>query len=438
MSRKAKWIAAVFGGMLCAVGAAAMLGRSSGSSLGQRVNAALDDAQAVGVRVMDLPLFMLLAGALVVGGVAAVLVEWLSGRGLKAARVGLVSLIVLALFGLAFTADRRVNRLENQISELRGKLTAQRMTMPDAEPQQSSLEPATAVAATHETTASTEPVAAVKPAAVTAEAAREKFLIDPDVVKATLGKSFVNPTIRSVIVDRATDAFEFRSANPLSVAYVSVTNLKAPGVEVQYGGNLTFRTLTSDFARANDCVIAINGEAGVSPQANNGLGTWRGHMMANGKTVMTEITGNPRPFLSFTKDNAASFTAQTAKDRSVSADAFNVIWGRMDAVVDGVVQTAAERDRQPRTAMGISKDGEHLILMVVDGRQQQWSVGYTRGEVGTVLAAFGAYNGMLCDEGGSSCFYIKKFNGIVNSPSDGVERTTYTHFGISLRGPAMP
>ena len=57
-------------------------------------------------------------------------------------------------------------------------------------------------------------------------------------------------------------------------------------------------------------------------------------------------------------------------------------------------------------------------------------------ETRQLLRAFGAYNGMLCDEGGSSCMYIKKFNAIVNSPSDGEERVTYTHFGISLRDPA--
>ncbi len=262
--------------------------------------------------------------------------------------------------------------------------------------------------------------------------------MDPEQIKTALGKNFTNPALRSVILDRATDVFEFKSGNPLTVAYVSVTRLKAPGVEIQYGGNLTYRTLTTDFALSNECVIAINGEAGISPQANDGLGTWRGHMMTRGKTIMSEVANNPRPFLAFGKDNSVTFTAQAAKDRAVSKDAYNVIWGRLDAVIDGMVQTAAERDRQPRTAMGISKDGENLILMVVDGRQQQWSVGYTRAEVGTVLAAFGAYNGMLCDEGGSSCFYIKKFNGIVNSPSDGVERTTYTHFGISLHSPAVP
>ena len=50
-------------------------------------------------------------------------------------------------------------------------------------------------------------------------------------------------------------------------------------------------------------------------------------------------------------------------------------------------------------------------------------------DVGQVLQAFGAHNGMLCDEGGSSCMYTRLW-GIVNSPSDGEERETYTHFGV--------
>ena len=82
--------------------------------------------------------------------------------------------------------------------------------------------------------------------------------------------------------------------------------------------------------------------------------------------------------------------------------------------------------------MGISADGTKLILMVADGRQQNYSVGLMRTEVGQVLKAFGASNGMLCDEGGSSCMYMAPF-GIGNSPSDGQERVTYTHFGVVVK-----
>ena len=85
--------------------------------------------------------------------------------------------------------------------------------------------------------------------------------------------------------------------------------------------------------------------------------------------------------------------------------------------------------------MGINADGTRLFLMVVDGRQPRSSNGFTRAEVGEFLKAFGATDGMLCDEGGSSCIYLQQFGGIANVPSDfnGEERATYTHFGVSLR-----
>ena len=62
-------------------------------------------------------------------------------------------------------------------------------------------------------------------------------------------------------------------------------------------------------------------------------------------------------------------------------------------------------------------------------------MGATRAEVGWLLAAFGASDGMLCDEGGSSCMYLQSARDVVNSPSDfrGQERETYTHFGVVVK-----
>ena len=122
-------------------------------------------------------------------------------------------------------------------------------------------------------------------------------------------------------------------------------------------------------------------------------------------------------------------------NRSVSPTAFNAIWGRSDLLVEGEIRGSDFVNRQPRTAMAISQDGTRLFLMVADGRQAGYSGGMTLPAVGQFLKAFGAYNAMGCDEGGSSCIYLKKFGSIVNSPSDnyGQERPTYTHFGIHLR-----
>jgi exopolysaccharide biosynthesis protein len=155
-------------------------------------------------------------------------------------------------------------------------------------------------------------------------------------------------------------------------------------------------------------------------------------MRIAGREVLREQTGNPRPFLCFDRDHRARFVAASAGARELQATDHDVIWGRMDAIVDGVVQTEAWRFNQPRTVMGIDRAGERLFLLVVDGRQPRHSVGFTRPQVGAFLQAFSVHDAMLCDEGGSACMYVGAFGGLVTTPSDdqGTERPTYTHFGI--------
>jgi exopolysaccharide biosynthesis protein len=262
-------------------------------------------------------------------------------------------------------------------------------------------------------------------------------MFDVDALPRTLSALFGPTDVRPVLLDEATDVIRLQINNIQNtgypvVAYLGIVNLKTPGLEVHVGGTLSLKTYTSEFARQNDCSIAINGEAGASPQNDSGLGVWRGNFMVAGKLLQKEDPTDLRPFLGFNQKNDVHFTPMAAKDRAIAPDQYNVIWGRLDAVINDKVQTENERDRQPRTAMGIDKDGSHLYLLVIDGRQQRYSVGFTRAEVGVLLQAFGCFNGMLCDEGGSSCMWIPKLGGLINSPSDGEERPTYTHFGIAV------
>jgi hypothetical protein len=85
--------------------------------------------------------------------------------------------------------------------------------------------------------------------------------------------------------------------------------------------------------------------------------------------------------------------------------------------------------RNPRTALGLSKDGRTLWLMVVDGRQSKLSVGMTCAELGDELKGLGAYDGLNLDGGGSSTMYISGL-GVVNSPSDGSERVVANHLAL--------
>ncbi|MDR1859939.1 MAG: phosphodiester glycosidase family protein [Bacteroidales bacterium] len=73
-------------------------------------------------------------------------------------------------------------------------------------------------------------------------------------------------------------------------------------------------------------------------------------------------------------------------------------------------------EAHPRTAVGWSQDGKRAWLIVVDGRQENYSVGATCLQVGAILKALGAYNAVNLDGGGSSAIAV---NGeIKNRPSN--------------------
>jgi hypothetical protein len=62
--------------------------------------------------------------------------------------------------------------------------------------------------------------------------------------------------------------------------------------------------------------------------------------------------------------------------------------------------------RHPRSAVGISRDGSLLVLMAVDGRQPDHSIGATTYEVGEWLRFFGAWQGLNLDGGGSTALVL--------------------------------
>jgi exopolysaccharide biosynthesis protein len=91
----------------------------------------------------------------------------------------------------------------------------------------------------------------------------------------------------------------------------------------------------------------------------------------------------------------------------------------------------------PRTAVGINRNGRYLYFVVVDGRQPLYSQGATFAELANLLIDQGAFMGMSLDGGGSSTMVIEGDGGepeILNSPIDnyipGRERPVGTHLGI--------
>jgi hypothetical protein len=408
--------------------------QAEGAHLGERVNEFIDNLAAVSDRLLELPVYVQTIGLGIPAVILGVLIARFGRRRPRLVRVLVGGEVALVLLFLALLADRRIVRLQDEVRDLRARVNAAALAAPTvaAAPQaQVPMVPETTRPATAPAVAAVN--AAVPPGAAALVAPAPQNL-DVEKARLTLEPLFHGITLDAKPAGKAVTFVQLKADTPLVKAYVSIVDLSQPGVRVKINANLSLKTLTSTFARENHCAVAINGEAGSSPAMGAPLGPWTGHLMREGEVLLTEEPGNLRPFLSFDKAGRARFIPASATDRAVPSEAYNVIWGRWDVLVDSNV-IAADYTRQPRTGMALSKDRTKLLLFVGDGRQPRNSVGFTRAEVGNILRALGAADGMLCDEGGSSAMYLASTNSIVNTPADqgGRERPVYTHFGVIVK-----
>ncbi len=85
------------------------------------------------------------------------------------------------------------------------------------------------------------------------------------------------------------------------------------------------------------------------------------------------------------------------------------------------------KTNQPRTIIGEYANGD-LIMIVVDGRQSDWSSGVTLERLIEKLVELGVKEGYNLDGGGSSTFVYK--GEVLNKPSDGKLRPVVTNIVI--------
>jgi len=120
---------------------------------------------------------------------------------------------------------------------------------------------------------------------------------------------------------------------------------------------------------------------------------------------------------------------------------FNAVAGDRMVVVDGkVVKNLAAQVPNPRTAIGLNRNGRWLTWMVVDGRQEGYSEGATFPELAELLISYGAHTGINMDGGGSSAMVIRGTDDkavVLNSPIEmnkpGKERPVGNHLGLLIK-----
>ncbi|MCD7904937.1 MAG: phosphodiester glycosidase family protein [Clostridiales bacterium] len=92
--------------------------------------------------------------------------------------------------------------------------------------------------------------------------------------------------------------------------------------------------------------------------------------------------------------------------------------------------------RNPRTCIGVSQDKSKIIILCIDGRVK--GIGATTYECSQIMKELGAYDAIQLDGGGSTTMVIKPQGEeslqVVNTPSDGAQRSVANAVGISSVG----
>lgn len=201
------------------------------------------------------------------------------------------------------------------------------------------------------------------------------------------------------------------------------TDLRSAFAQNQFGENIT--ELTSAIAADHDAVFAINGDyygfRDTGIVIRNGV-IYRDSPAREGLVFFTD--GSVAVY-----DETTTTAAELLAEGAWNTLSFGPALVENGAVVNGIDQVEVDTNvgnhsiqgAQPRTAVGIIDDN-HLVFVVVDGRQPGYSAGVTLPDLAEILVGLGATTAYNLDGGGSSTMV---FNGtVINSPSNGGERAT--------------
>lgn len=145
----------------------------------------------------------------------------------------------------------------------------------------------------------------------------------------------------------------------------------------------------------------------------------KGAMYRGSECLKGDIDEGENLFLVLKDGSAHCMTAEEylALDKSLIAEAVS---GRQMLLNDGVAQSD-DTHLEPRTAVGVTKSGKRLFILVGDGRRKEYSNGLSYADMAQIFKSLGAYDALNLDGGGSSSFCLSVGDGKfapINRPSD--------------------
>ncbi|MBH0083127.1 phosphodiester glycosidase family protein [Salinibacterium sp. SWN167] len=229
-----------------------------------------------------------------------------------------------------------------------------------------------------------------------------------------------NVTISTVVTGSGAETVTYYVAD---VELTDATALRSAFAQNSFGENII--DLTSSIAAEHNAIFAINGDyygfRDTGIVIRNGV-TYRDEPARDGLAfyldgsveVYDETTTSADELIADGVWNTLSFGPAIVEDGDVVAGIENV-------EIDTNFGNHSIQGEQPRTAVGVIDDN-HLVFVVVDGRDPGYSSGVTLPDLAVIMQDLGATTAYNLDGGGSSTMY---FNGtVINQPSNGGERET--------------
>lgn len=228
-----------------------------------------------------------------------------------------------------------------------------------------------------------------------------------------------------------------------SRAYIVRIDLRAPGIAFtatpQSGPLETTSETTAQFAANAGVRVAINTNffapcCATTPEPKNVIGA----LVSKGVMVSAPDgePGSSEAVLAITRFNRATIAHVSEIDFSKT---YTAVAGSAILVKDGVDVSAQSPNQgdplnpNPRTLVGLSKNGRYMFWVVIDGRVTGYSLGTTNAQSAALMLALGCEDAMNLDGGGSSEIVRADKVGhpyIVNNPSGGAERYSAAAMGV--------
>lgn len=287
--------------------------------------------------------------------------------------------------------------------------------------------------------------------------------------KATNGSSIVGTPVNAFVVDRevfrtSNSSYQF-SVDVEGIARVCRLNFQK-GTATAGDKTVAFKAInndapdngvtlyTSKFWGSSNQGWAAGNCAEVTARLVEGDNFWAGCKYRLEVTSEPGSTGDmtvPEDgFVIFGRGDAKDFVAGLKPGDVVTMDNITltpegtpivptcVMSGNPKNVGGGLhLDTEGERGdastRQPRCGIGVSEDGNKIVMMVVDGRSST-SAGCTTGTLGDLLIYAGCHEAVNLDGGGSATLFTDAL-GVRNDCSDGRERAVSNAIYAVLEAP---